>query len=110
MNAPFDIGSVGAVRRRVLPTVNIIDAKTNLSKLVEALETGLETEFVFARDGKPAARIVPIERSTRSVGQTRLGLAEGKFAPFDQDPALDAEIADMFYGSTKLRGFCWTPT
>lgn len=53
-------------------TVNMLDAKTQLSKLVEAVESGSETEIVIARNGKPAARLVPVETKRRPV---RLGLA-----------------------------------
>jgi len=84
-----------------VPMVNMVDAEANLSKLVDALERGVETEIVIARDGKPAARIVPIAQPLRPIKQKRLGLAEHKFAPFDLDPKLDAEIAEMFHGSLK---------
>ncbi len=84
-----------------MPTVSMGDAEANLSKLVEALERGLETEIVIARNGKPAARIVPIAQPLRPIKQKRLGLAEHKFAPFNLDPKLDSEIAEMFYGSLK---------
>ena len=43
-----------------MPTVNMLEAKTNLSRLVESVESGAETEIVIARNGKPAARLVPI--------------------------------------------------
>lgn len=75
-----------------MPKVNMLEAKTNLSKLVEAVETGKETEIILARNGKPVARIVPIERPER-----RLGIAEGEFGALDEDwfrewQALDEEI------------------
>lgn len=77
-----------------MPTVNMHDAKTNLSKLVEALVSGTEREVVIARNGKPAVRMVPVEpvRAPR-----RLGLAKGKF-DFDYDAfqALDAEVQRLF--------------
>jgi len=60
--------------------VNMLEAKTNLSKLVEAVETGKETEIILARNGKPVARIVPIEKTG-----IRLGLAEGKFPPLTDE-------------------------
>ena len=63
--------------------VNMLEAKTNLSKLVEAVETGKETEIILARNGKPVARIVPIERKP-----LRFGLAEGKW------PKLTDEIIE----------------
>ena len=39
-----------------VPTVNMLEAKSNLSRLVEAVETGAETEIIIARNGRPAAQ------------------------------------------------------
>jgi prevent-host-death family protein len=36
----------------------MLEAKTNLSKLVYAVESGSEKEVVIARNGKPAAKLV----------------------------------------------------
>ena len=41
-----------------MTTVNMHEAKSNLSKLVEAVETGETEEVIIARNGKPVARIV----------------------------------------------------
>lgn len=77
-------------------TVNMLDAKTNLSKLVSDVESGAETEVVIARNGRPAARIVPI--SAAKTARRRLGLAAGKFPPLELEDlnALDAEVAKLF--------------
>ncbi len=56
--------------------VNMLEAKSSLSRLVDALERGVESEIVIARNGKPAARLVPIEPPR--VGP-RLGVAKGVF-------------------------------
>ena len=75
--------------------VNMFEAKTNLSKLVESIEAGREDEVVIARNGKPVARLAPL--SEKPVGQ-RLGVAKGAFVlpdGFDDDNEL---IADMFGG------------
>lgn len=74
-------------------TVNILEAKTNLSRLVEAVETGAEQEIVIARNGRPAARLVPL--APGSAGP-RLGIAKGRFLAPEPDPALDARIARRF--------------
>ncbi len=76
--------------------VNMLDAKTNLSKLVEQVESGAAKEIVIARNGKPAARLVPIG-DERPKGK-RLGVAEGLYPDFDDDAfnAMDAEIEAMF--------------
>jgi antitoxin (DNA-binding transcriptional repressor) of toxin-antitoxin stability system len=34
--------------------VNMLEAKSSLSRLVDALERGVESEIVIARNGKPA--------------------------------------------------------
>ncbi|MBA3519374.1 MAG: type II toxin-antitoxin system Phd/YefM family antitoxin [Rhizobiales bacterium] len=79
-------------------TVNMLDAKTSLSRLVEAVESGAEAEIIIARNGKPAAKLVPVSAS-QGKG-VRLGLLEGKYPPmsledFDAD---NAEIAKLFEG------------
>ena len=76
-----------------MPTVNMLEAKTNLSRLVEAVESGAEAEFIIARNGKPAARLVPLNAAPAT---RRIGVAKGKFAvPDDMDLGNDL-IADMF--------------
>jgi prevent-host-death family protein len=78
-----------------MTVVNMLDAKNSLSKLVEAVESGAETEVIIARNGKPAARLVPLEQKKRGV---LLGLAKGKFVVPDDIDRDNEEIAKMFYG------------
>jgi prevent-host-death family protein len=40
-------------------TVNVHEAKTHLSRLLEAVEAG--EEIIIARAGKPVARLAPLE-------------------------------------------------
>jgi prevent-host-death family protein len=63
-----------------MPKVNMLEAKTNLSKLVEAVETGKETEIILARNGKPVARIVPIEHPNRTIG-----ISDSEFGEIDEE-------------------------
>ena len=71
-------------------TVNMHEAKTQLSKLVERAEAG--EEIVIARAGKPAARLVALEkREPRQFGGWR-----GKVPPPDDVHAGDDEIREMF--------------
>jgi prevent-host-death family protein len=75
--------------------INIHEAKTHLSRLVERVEAG--EELVIARAGRPVARLVPYRtrREPRTPGglKGRIRLAE------DWDtPELDAEIAELFGG------------
>jgi prevent-host-death family protein len=76
--------------------VNMLDAKSNLSRLVEAVESGAEAEVVIARNGRPAARLVAL--APRVAGQ-RIGAAKGKFRVPDSIDADEAVIAAMFAGS-----------
>ena len=82
--------------------VNMLEAKTNLSKLVDAVERGIEREVIIARNGRPAARLVAIEKPVWS--SVKLGLAKGKYASFDLDPELDAEIERLFNESADPYG------
>jgi prevent-host-death family protein len=57
--------------------VNMLEAKSSLSRLVDAVESGREPEIVIARNGRPAARLVAI--APAAAGQ-RIGVARGAFA------------------------------
>ncbi len=78
--------------------VNMLEAKTHLSKLVESLESGQETEIIIARHGRPAARLVPLKPA--NPGQ-RIGVAKGKYVipdDIDQDNEL---IRRLFEGEEE---------
>jgi prevent-host-death family protein len=75
--------------------VNMLEAKSTLSRLVEAVESGQESEIIIARNGKPAARIVAM---TAHAAGPRIGGAKGLFFAPDPDPDLDAEVAALFDG------------
>lgn len=55
-------------------TVNMHDAKSKLSGLVECLENGRENEVIIARNGTPVARLVPFSAPKR-IGAARHLLA-----------------------------------
>ena len=75
--------------------VNMLEAKTNLSRLVEAIELGEEREIVIARNGRPAARLVPID--AQPAGK-RIGVAKDLFEVPDDIDAHNAEVASLFLG------------
>ena len=75
---------------------NMLEAKSNLSRLVESVEMGVEAEIIIARNGRPAARLVAI-RST-PTGK-RIGIAKGKFTVPDDIDADNAAIVTLFGGS-----------
>jgi prevent-host-death family protein len=77
-----------------MTTVNMLDAKTRLSQLVEAVESGAEAEILIARNGKPAARLVPIAARRKVV----FGVAKGRFTAPEDINADDDIIAGMFTG------------
>ncbi len=73
--------------------VNIHEAKTHLSKLLERVALG--EEVIIAKAGKPVARLVAI-KSHKSPRP--LGLAKGEFSvPDDFDAPLPPEIEEDFY-------------
>jgi antitoxin (DNA-binding transcriptional repressor) of toxin-antitoxin stability system len=78
-----------------MQSVNMLQAKSSLSRLVEAIEQGQEREIVIARNGKPAARLVPMESAPTGK---RIGVAKGKFNVPDDIDTRNAEVATMFLG------------
>lgn len=71
--------------------VNIHEAKTHLSKLIERAMNG--EEVVIAKAGKPMVRLTRIEKP-----RVRLGTMKGliRFKPGWDDPLTDAEIEELF--------------
>ena len=70
--------------------INIYDAKTRLSQLVDRAEAG--EEIIIARGGRPAARLVPFRRSAvkRKPGRMRGRIRIGR----DFDAPLPASLFD----------------
>lgn len=79
-----------------MASVNVHEAKTHLSRLLERVERG-ET-VVIARAGRPVARLVPLE-DPAAVASRRLGfLRDRVHVPDDFDRMGEDEIADAFEG------------
>ena len=76
-----------------MDTINIRDAKTNFSKLIEAVARG--KEVVIAKAGKPAARLVPVQpqKTVRKPGalKGKMRIARDFDAPLDADLLADFE-------------------
>ena len=72
--------------------INIYDAKTRLSELVDRAESG--EEIVIAKAGRPVARLVPIGKTPgrRTLG----GLAGRLTVPRDFDAPLPDEVLAAF--------------
>jgi prevent-host-death family protein len=72
--------------------VNIHEAKTNLSRLVDAAAKG--ESFIIAKAGKPLVKVVPVDAP---AVKKRLGFLEGQFTvPDDFDTMFQDEIEEMF--------------
>lgn len=77
-----------------MQTVNIHEAKTNLSRLVEEVAAG--QEIIIAKAGKPMARLVPLEAAPK---KRRLGLFKGQLnVPDDFDAPLPEDVLASFEG------------
>lgn len=75
--------------------VNVLEAKTEFSKLIRLIESKREDSIIVARNGKPIVKIVPVEHAPVSK---RIGVAKGKFAVPDDFDADNEEIAAMLTG------------
>jgi antitoxin (DNA-binding transcriptional repressor) of toxin-antitoxin stability system len=76
--------------------VNMLEAKSTLSRLVESIEQGKVREIIIARNGKPAAKLVPIEAVASTL---RIGVAEGKFNVPDNIDIQNDKVANLFFGA-----------
>lgn len=81
-----------------MDAVNMLQAKSSLSRLVQAIEKGEEREIVIARNGRPVARLVPIESVP---ADRRIGIAKGVFEVPDSIDESNVEIARLFMGSQR---------
>jgi len=75
--------------------VNISDAKTNLSKLVDMVYHG--EKVVIAKNNLPLVDLVP----HKPEGKRKLGLLQGEFTVPDDFTDEDSEINEMFYGKDE---------
>jgi len=75
--------------------VNISDAKTNLSKLVDMVYHG--EKVVIAKNNLPLVDLVP----HKPEGKRELGLLQGEFTVPDDFTDEDYEINEMFYGKDE---------
>ena len=76
-------------------TINMLDAKSSLSRLVHDLETGVAQEFIIARNGRPAARLVPLQAGNADRGR-RIGVAKGRVTVPDDIDRRAKKVADLF--------------
>jgi prevent-host-death family protein len=76
--------------------INIHEAKTQLSRLVEKAAHG--EPFVIAKAGKPMVKVIPLE-APESAQQKRLGFLSGQVVvPDDFDTIGQEDIQETFEG------------
>jgi prevent-host-death family protein len=77
-------------------TVNIHEAKTHLSRLVDRAAAG--ESFIIAKSGKPLVKVVPLDAPDKRE-MRRFDFLAGKISiPEDFDTMCAEEIEEMFYG------------
>jgi antitoxin (DNA-binding transcriptional repressor) of toxin-antitoxin stability system len=76
--------------------VNMLEAKTELSRLVKLLETKQEDVIYLARNGTAIAQLTLIQPQTK---HQRIGVAQGKFQVPDAFDDWDAQVETLFGGS-----------
>ena len=75
--------------------VNVLEAKTDFSKLIRLLESKQEDYITVARNGKPVVKMTLINEIPTSK---RIGVAKGKFRVYGNFEEDNQEIADLFLG------------
>jgi prevent-host-death family protein len=75
--------------------VNMFEAKSQLSRLIEAIETQQEKEIIIARHGRPVAKLVPLDTTPNTA--LRIGVAKHLIIPDDIDAHND-QVAELFLG------------
>ena len=73
--------------------INMMETKTDLSKLVRMLETRQEDVIYFVRNGTAVVQmtLIPEKKSKK-----RIGVAEGKFKVPEEFDVWDKEVEEMF--------------
>jgi prevent-host-death family protein len=86
------------MRRGVVKRVNMHEAKTHLSRLVDEAAAG--QSFVICKAGKPMVRVTPLVQSgDLAPVSSRLGLLRGACSvPNDFDHMGQEAIANLFEG------------
>ncbi|MEB3172564.1 MAG: type II toxin-antitoxin system prevent-host-death family antitoxin [Cyanobacteriota bacterium] len=79
--------------------VNMHEAKTHLSRLVEEAAAG--SSFVICKAGRPMVRVTPLDDGQPAAApRRRLGLLAGQCqVPDDFDQLAASDMADLFEGT-----------
>lgn len=75
--------------------VNILEAKTELSKLIRLIESGKEDQIIIARYGRPVVKMTVYNDTPATK---RVGIAKGRLKSPDNLDRDNGEIAQLFGG------------
>ena len=82
-----------------MQTVNIHEAKTHLSRLVDEAAKG--NVFIIAKAGKPMVKVLPLSKGEMK-GAEKLGFMAGEIAvPDDFDSLGATEMIQLFEGKSS---------
>jgi len=84
-----------------MKTVNIHQAKTQLSKLIEEASKG--ESFIIAKAGKPVVRVTPLSAPT-GAHVRRLGFMAGQISVPDDFDRMGREEIERMFGEDSLGG------
>lgn len=76
--------------------VNILEAKTELSKLIRLIESGKEDQIIIARYGRPVVKMTVYNDTPASK---RIGIAKGRLKSPDDLDRDNGAIAQLFGGT-----------
>jgi prevent-host-death family protein len=80
-----------------METINIHEAKTHLSRLIQRAVDG--EPFIIAKAGKPMVTVMAVQKE-QPVGKRKLGFLKGKVkTPKDFKAFARAEMDEMFFGN-----------
>lgn len=78
-----------------MSTVNVFQAKSTLSKLIERIETGKDQDIVIARNGRPGVRLTRLASARPGI---RIGVAKKLFNMPESIDKDSAAVAKLFQG------------
>jgi prevent-host-death family protein len=78
-----------------MKTVNMHEAKSNLSSLVREVREGSEREIIICLSGQPVAKLVPVAEAPRR----QLGVDRGRITIAPDFDAVNPEITALFEGA-----------
>jgi len=93
---------MATANKQGMRTINIHQAKTHLSRLVDEAEAG--DSFIIAKAGKPKVKVTPIAEQS-APKMRRIGFMKGMYTLPDNywkvDKEMDREIEKMFFGEDE---------